>query len=857
MSERRIQELERQLQQAKAREENERREKEKQRREEAKAREENERREKEKERREKEKERRKNRKTTLAEYLHNCHFDLYQKLRLAGPSESSTGFATSVDGKYYPRWLRPWHAFTDNQRQEHLNDIIRVCGGRRLFQQASTTRDNGINFERKKAGYENAIDHFEKTAVEDPTWMILAPVWADKELCQTYQITDLTFMNGIRNFNDLTEDLAAEIQTGRAKQQPDGGGIRTGIDGNESPAFMYDYKAAHKFAVEDLEAALENETLFMDVYEWARTDQYKTDSTLRKKEREAAQIAMALIQVFNYMLWYGVGYGYVAAGKSLVLLYYNQAEPLVLRWHLCVADKMVIRPAAELHVEQVSQTAVAQLASFCLLSLRSQALTGRPLQEAMNQTEGILKKWKREAYTDPVTPQESDDTDSSSSVPSRGTDKSFACDASPVTRKYPLRKSSCKDSTAPLESRDEDEEGGAEGYQRQRGAGASVNKGEKDSTKSKDKGTESSAPAPTKQYCTQACLLGLKLGRELDSSCPNVLYHGVGGNARHPIDAQELTKLMSEQLRQDPYGSCDALIGRRKYGSSGVLFKLELARFGYTFVGKGTVSAHPTRLEHECSIYQRLEKLQGDVVPVHLGMVSLRPGYLLPGGAYVIHMMLMSWAGVAMDTTRSNLEREVQRSIQTIYEHGVNHQDEREPNLLWNAERCRVMVIDFDQATFLPPPKHKRLSKLSKAGRKRKGDEFNHNSTKRGVPVSRFLKSVISLQELDWSSRPSTRRGISDADAFFAHSLFAVIEVQRVYGVAASQSEESHDGLVVRDLANSGVGKDIPCRDVEAESPVRHWATTFRHIVGSTIAAIVYFDSAKILADSPVWPARP
>lgn len=77
------------------------------------------------------------------------------------------------------------------------------------------------------------------------------------------------------------------------------------------------------------------------------------------------------------------------------------------------------------------------------------------------------------------------------------------------------------------------------------------------SRKNKDKGTESSASAPTKQYCTQACLLGLKMGRELDSRCPNVLYHGVGGNTRHQIDAQELIKLMNEQLRQDPYGSCE------------------------------------------------------------------------------------------------------------------------------------------------------------------------------------------------------------------------------------------------------------------------------------------------------------
>ncbi|KAM3497190.1 hypothetical protein MY10362_009449 [Beauveria mimosiformis] len=95
MSERRIRELERQLQQ-------ERREKE-----EARAREEYERREKEEAKAREEDERRKNQKTTVTEYLHNCHFHLYQNLKLADASKSSTGLVTSVDGRFYPRWLRP------------------------------------------------------------------------------------------------------------------------------------------------------------------------------------------------------------------------------------------------------------------------------------------------------------------------------------------------------------------------------------------------------------------------------------------------------------------------------------------------------------------------------------------------------------------------------------------------------------------------------------------------------------------------------------------------------------------------------------------------------------------------------
>lgn len=286
-----------------------------------------------------------------------------------------------------------------------------------------------------------------------------------------------------------------------------------------------------------------------------------------------------------------------------------------------------------------------------------------------------------------------------------------------------------------LERREpDDDEHGAEGHRRQSGEETQPSEpGGSSSGQTKNDGPDSSSSAPTKQYCTQACLLGLKSGRKLDSKCPNVAFHQVPGNARHPINATQFTNWMGEQLRQDAYQGCDALIGRRKFGSSGVLFKLELVGFGYTFVGKGTVSKCLGHLEHESRIYQQLYKLQGEVVPVHLGMVSLASGYLLPGGARVVHMMMMSWGGeLAVKAMLPNLKSEVQRSTRTIFLHGVDHKDEREPNLLWNSERGRVMVIDFDRASLLPPPKHKLLSALS-CGRKRKGDDLRDCSGKRSL----------------------------------------------------------------------------------------------------------------------------
>jgi len=101
---------------------------------------EQERREEEDARTREEHERRKKQNMTLGEYLYNCHHDLYQKLDLAHPSQPSTGF-TKVDGKYYPKWLRPWDVFKNTQWPHHLEVSREAYGGRRLLHQVSTTRD--------------------------------------------------------------------------------------------------------------------------------------------------------------------------------------------------------------------------------------------------------------------------------------------------------------------------------------------------------------------------------------------------------------------------------------------------------------------------------------------------------------------------------------------------------------------------------------------------------------------------------------------------------------------------------------------------------------------------------------------
>ncbi|KAM3426406.1 hypothetical protein NHJ13734_009480 [Beauveria thailandica] len=543
MSDKEIEDLKKQIREARAREEEAkaRAEEAKARVEEAKARAEEAKARAEEAKARAEDERRKNQKTTLTEYLHNCHLHLYQNLKLADPSKSSTGLATSVDGRFYPRWLRPWKTDTERQHQQQFEEIRGIYGEERLFHEQSTTINIGTSLIRKKSGNEKAVEYFEKSAVE-PTWNILEPIWKRKQLRQRYQCADLRFTDNIRDFRDESDDTQATMINStpaitRPKLKPDGGGIRKDLHGKESVAFVYDYKAAHKFSVKHLEAALAKETLFVDVHEWVLREQCTRDPELLKQEQAEARITMALIQVFNYMLSYAVDYGFVTVGKSLVQLTYDRAEPLVLRWRLCIPKNVEAQGpgTTEAQISQLNQTAVAQLASFCLLSLRSTTLTGRSLEEALHHAELHLKKWKVTSYKDPA----------------KGSNK----------RKY--------------------------------------------------SGSKNPASAFTRQYCTQACLLGLKHGHQLDRRCPNVLSHDVEGNGRHSLDAMKFTQLMAKQLREAMYEVSLALDGWGKCGISGLLFKLEMASLGYTFVGKGTTSMDPRHLTHEGKIYQKLSNLQG------------------------------------------------------------------------------------------------------------------------------------------------------------------------------------------------------------------------------------------------------
>jgi len=413
--------------------------------------------------------------------------------------------------------------------------------------------------------------------------------------------------------------------------------------------------------------------------------------------------AAALTQTYGYMIENGLEYSKLVTGEADVFLQLKEDEPHTLYYHLAEPN---IEAEAQSEVDiLLCRTAVSQTSTFCLMALdskpRSQKWRNHALETAYRAVidhEAILRQIPAEEKS--LTPP-----------PSVFHARIHPFERSPIMlrpRKSRKARSSCgsadmivhKDPQSPSGSSDEtsDVETPSKPRARTRQSGTGQMRSVKSSQAAKENDVRH------RQYCTQACLLGLVRRRPLDDACPNVNAHrATRADNHHALEQKSLAKLMLRQLAQDLDNGCEPL---GKQGARGALFRLTLEWYGYTFVAKGTVTAFKAKLKHEGLVYQHLDEVQGELIPVYLGNISLVYPYFLDVGVRIVHMLLMSWAGEqarkdSMLAMGRDLGMETSRAVTKMLGCGVEHRDVRPPNVLWNPEIRNVVLVDFERSEIL------------------------------------------------------------------------------------------------------------------------------------------------------------
>ncbi|OJD21639.1 hypothetical protein ACJ73_07018 [Blastomyces percursus] len=464
-------------------------------------------------------------------------------------------------------------------------------------------------------------------------------------------------------------------------------------DGNEHiPALSIEYKAPHKLTRDEIVKGLAQ-----DIHPSKEVIGKDSDDPDFCSKR---LVAAVITQLFSYMVAKGVRYGYVCTGEAFIFLRILD-DPSSVMCSVCAPNLDVV---GEINDDNIHLTAVAQVLAFTLRALVSPPATQEWL-DAVTE----LGIWPVE-YSDILeqTPPTARQKHASPLYRGRRPSKlsPFQMTLRPRCRPHTdivPRSRSPSPSTSPPPS--------PLSPSARRGRTVNARARSKPNQKSGKKGQSSEdseanwidhAAEPPKiksqPYCSQQCLLALRDDGPLDTSCPNYLAH-----LKRRIQPAEFRDLIREQLSRDrgPDANCRPLY---KKGSCGAAFKIHLLSHGYTLLAKGVERNNLHKLEHEKEVYHRLRDIQGNYIPVCLGIVVLdqKYPYYYDEGVYT-HMLLLSWAGkpiseiMKSDDSACVIEMTSQ-SLQAIHHAGVLHGDAEPRNILWNEDCNRPMLVDFERA---------------------------------------------------------------------------------------------------------------------------------------------------------------
>ncbi|KID81672.1 Protein kinase-like domain protein [Metarhizium guizhouense ARSEF 977] len=745
---RRVEELERLLQEAKLLAESERQRAEasdRQRLEEQqRAEREQQRAEREQQRAERERQRaeaseKQTRATTLNEYIAACHSLVFSRFEVeSDKSLTSRGSITNPRNKLCPTSLESWPDFLEQQRIASGVVYDALPAETRLFESQNFLSGLGDRISRRPIANEKGLEYFLHNSVEDPVRSILHQLKEVEQVQNVYGIGGgIIFENHPSAISDVAEEVV-DRENSSPPRTPDQGRLSNqlrpdqicvyrsedGQSARRSMIYVCEYKAPHKLTAPHLRVGLRPMNVYKEVVN-RKTIPTLADPEGRFQYHAERLTAAAISQTYHYMIEGGLKYGLLTTGETIVFLKIDWTDPQTLYYHLAEPGPEVSAHPNHFH----SCTAVGQYLAFTLVAL------GQPDQRRVHgQEERRLairgsKTWAEDFESTlrsiPASERSAPSGTSSYEPTTYGDiDRSpylFRHDRQPVGDKdQPDEQPTREDSPEPSddESKGNLPDTPSPAERRAAGRQQGTRRSQRIQAQRTRRPASGGGAEHTSQYCTQKCLVGLVRGGFLDRCCPNVTLHNrratsglAGSTVRHPVSHGKWLQLLRKQLEES---LDDGVTSLGEGGSRGVLFRITLVAYGYTFVGKGTVRAFIRDLEHEAAVYKRLKPAQGISVPVFLGMVDLRAMnkiYYYDHRVYIVHLMFLSWGGYKLDDIQiasgmgKRLADGTLQSLRSMHEQGVVHKDIRGANMLFNPETDRVMIIDFERSSIVQPPR--------------------------------------------------------------------------------------------------------------------------------------------------------
>ncbi|KAI6083328.1 hypothetical protein F4821DRAFT_280999 [Hypoxylon rubiginosum] len=615
----------------------------------------------------------------LQGYLQACHSLSLRIQTVTSPSSTTQGVPTNTTGWIFPRRIVPWHDFAAKQK-----DIWdRLSTGRSFSSKPIFPAQNQLVSRRSTLSDEWELRSFEDFTVQDAVCKLFDAAYDDPPLRPSLNL------QGKITFESYPDYIYDDNSTPATRRKARGKGDRAqhyyicqDAHGRSVPVLAIEYIPPHKLSKEAIRTGLQSEIEL----EWEAIHED------RDKFASKGLAVTVVTQLYSYMIGKGVQYGYICTGEVFVFLFIPEDSTLVFYY---VSEPNV--DVVDSDENRLHHTAVSQVFAFTL-----QAILAGPPPQSWHDAAGGLGPGDAELHDIPIDKAATTEFEDQVSPYEGQKWKGF--------KQSPIRMrsgSSPHPRSLNRQSDDEDEDDKSSApspspNQPNRLAYSSTTSlGTGTSTKDQVQGDGRSFQGGRQKiqdrpFCTQQCLLGLTRGGPMDATCPNIKYHKL-----EHIDPSEFVRLVRDQLAKDR-GRDQDCAPLHLAGSFGTLFKVRLSSHGYTLVAKGMEQLDLPRLEHEHAIYERLQPIQGQHVPVCLGMTHLVLPYYYDCGVYT-DFLFLSWGGLRVYECVEQLDkpdaiRAVEAAYASLHELGVLHCGAELRNILYDAQTRNIMIIDFEKA---------------------------------------------------------------------------------------------------------------------------------------------------------------
>lgn len=611
------------------------------------------------------------RSSTLPELLRGCHlFSLAARITPEGTPETQQK-GDELPDRRFPARVVPWQDFP--KLQEQVWDSIDAepnFASQPIF--ASKRELNSVSRRVQPIKCHATLESFEQLTVGSFVEKIVHEMYENESLRKQFFSSAKTSLQRDRNTVEsslfgLGGGIGGESCAFRSEDQFC---MYSELFEQRRPLYAIEFKTPNELTLAELASGLKEMDIAQDVI--------NRDEKITFEHHSQHLVAAVITELYDYMISRGVKYAYLFTGEAYLFLHIMDHDPSVVQYFLSVPKIDV----DEEETHHLHRTAVAQVLTFTL-----NILVDGPPSQAWYEAVTKRPRWKVK-YLNVLE-----------SVPEsiRMDPPFYDCEPSP----WQSSRSSLTykpDSGTPGEC--------AAGKNRADVAFFSTLSTLGTTTRSSDcsfekrgSGSREGAPRP---FCTMRCIQGLASGGPLDPNCPNVLEHG---SEEHPLTATQFMDELHEQLLQDREKDFEQL---HVCGAICFLLKASLSAFGYTVLIKATMECNSNRIQHEHKMYNFLRSLQGQHIPVCLGIFSPKIPYFYYS-KIMTHMLVLSWAGERIRRPSYELREEFWQKkraeiLSALNDCGVEHLDPAWRNMLWNREVDNIIAIDLEDAQPLSEP---------------------------------------------------------------------------------------------------------------------------------------------------------